>query len=329
MREILWISLPEKIVISIDRILKFINEKKLNSLSVKQLLLKLINKKVSNQTESWKQVFEKYNNITTVNDIDLSQLHLKALSLNNQFLRYEEKLENKLFKPNELISLIILNYSDSELIGSELCKALKTNNKKRVAKEILENSAYVKTEKRIVSSVSNLRLLNYALYANDTSVLLPKTVRNRIRKGTVRKGITLLEVGHFPSVNRSYWLNLPPSSGNANILDAASIPLEELQADEHSGYRAITQRKFSLPANSGSSNDISSVLVCMLALFSLSRIRPIDTIFCNLYRAIFRNLCRDMGNLINYIGNFFSKKNLPTTEHVEQKNQSFSHISHG
>ena len=32
------------------------------------------------------------------------------LSLNNQFLRYEEELENKLFKPNELISLIILNY---------------------------------------------------------------------------------------------------------------------------------------------------------------------------------------------------------------------------
>ncbi len=323
MREILWISLPEQVAQETNKILEFINEKKLNSLSVKQLLLKLINKKVSNQTKSWKHVFEKYNDITAVKDIDLSLLHLKALSLNNQFLRYEEELENKLFKPNELISLIILNYFDSELIGSELCKALKTNNKKKIAKEILENSAYVKTEKRIVSSVSNLRLLNYALYANDTSVLLPKTVRNRIRKGTMRKGITLLEVGQFPSMNRSYWLNLPPSSGNTNILDAASIPLEELQADEPSGYRAITQRKFSLPANTGNSNDISSVLVFMLALFSLSRITPIDTIFCNLYSAIFRNLCRDMGNVANYIGNFFSKKNLPTTEHVEHKKSIF------
>lgn len=134
MREILWISLPEQVAQETNKILEFINEKKLNSLSVKQLLLKLINKKVSNQTKSWKHVFEKYNDITAVKDIDLSLLHLKALSLNNQFLRYEEELENKLFKPNELISLIILNYFDSELIGSELCKALKTNNKKKSLK---------------------------------------------------------------------------------------------------------------------------------------------------------------------------------------------------
>lgn len=306
MREILWITLPKQVAQETNKILEFINEKKLNSLSVKQFLLKLINKKVSNQTKSWKHVFEKYNDITAVKDIDLSLLHLKALSLNNQFLRYEEELENKLFKPNELISLIMLCSSGADLVGPKLCKALKDSNNKSIAKEILENSSYVKAQRRIVPSDSNLCLLNYALYANDVSVRLPDSVRNKVRAGAVREGVTLLEVGQFSFINQSYWQPL-----SAPLKNNASIYFETSPTIESSTYLAVIAEKSSLPTNAGNSNYIDSVLVGSLAFFHLVKHTPALGV-------VVRNIHKDIGNTLRYIRSFFPKQNTLHPEQVEQ-----------
>lgn len=52
MREILWISLPEQESVDIKGVINYINKKNLPSLSVEQLLEKLIN----NQADGWSQV---------------------------------------------------------------------------------------------------------------------------------------------------------------------------------------------------------------------------------------------------------------------------------
>ncbi|WP_342147082.1 hypothetical protein [Rickettsiella endosymbiont of Aleochara curtula] len=302
MREILWISLPEQVAQEINNVLKFINKRKLPSLSVKQLLLDLID----NKANDWKQVFAHYNNITAVDDINLSELLAKTLSLNNQFLRHEEALEDKLFKPNQLISLIILCYSDPDLVGRKLCKALKDNNSKGIAKEILENSAYVKAQRRIVPAVSNLRLLNYAFYANSPAVQLPDTVRNSVRAGTVREDITLLEVGQFSFINQSFWRPVA-----APLKNNASIYFETSPAIESSTYLAVTAEKSSLPTNAGNSNHIDSVLVGSLAFFHLVKNTPVLGV-------VVGNIHKDIGNTLRYIRNFFLKQNTLRPEQIEQ-----------
>lgn len=302
MRETLWIFLPKKEAEDVKRILNFINEKKLSALSVKQLLQKLID----NQADHWRQALVQYNNIASVR-IDLSKLLVRTLDVNNQFLRHQEKLENKLFKPNELISLIILCYSDPNLIGQKLCKALQDNNNKGIAKQILENSAYVKTQGRVVPKLSNLRLLNYAFYANDTSVQLPNAVRNRIRRGAIEKGITLLEVGQFTYINSTYWAT------HSSFLNhtANTISFEQWKVESFS-YPAISSEKSTSATNSGNNNNISRLLAVGLVGFYVFKNLPVvGQVACN--------VGKDIRNVTNHIGNFFSMKHTEYLRQVEKK----------
>lgn len=194
MTEKLWISLPSNEETALKEVINSITNKNLTNLSINQLIEKLEN----NQAADWLVVLGQYNSIPSINNMDVSNEEVlgRARSVRNKFdiknledqILYPD-LKNKILDPNQLLSLVILCYSNPSLIAPELCKALNKNDVAAIKHEILENSARV--EDRVAPWASNLRLANYALYANDTTVRLPVDVINRVKNETIQKRLTV------------------------------------------------------------------------------------------------------------------------------------------
>ncbi|MGB8285370.1 MAG: hypothetical protein WCB98_02745 [Candidatus Aquirickettsiella gammari] len=315
MREILWISLPEQESVDIKGVINYINKKNLPSLSVEQLLEKLIN----NQADGWSQVITQYNNISSVRNIDASEMRVRALAVNNQFLQHQAVLVDKVFNPNQLLGLIILCYSNPLLIGPKLCRALKEEDADSVAREILENSAFVRAAGRVVPWASNLRLLNYALYANNTSVQLPIGVLTRIRMDAVKKGIHLVELGRLADTS---------DTSLAAMIPLATPPLamvndtnfQELQQGEvkSAGYLGVTFEESTFNFNVADHRRIDGVLASTLFLLQIPVVSPV-------IRNVGRDLANGLSRVAHYTGNFFMKNAEKVNASAEEQATLLSH----
>ena len=186
MSEILWITLPSNEENELKEVINLMASKNLTNLSINQLIEKLAN----NQAANWLTVLSQYNSIPSIHNIDASEMLVKAKKVRDKFgQRGYPQLKDREFEPRELLSLVILCYSNPNLIGPKLCRALNENDVAAIKHEILENSSYVREQRRVVPWTINLRLANYALYANDTSVRLPVEVINRVKNETIGKTI--------------------------------------------------------------------------------------------------------------------------------------------
>ena len=137
MSETLWITLPTNEENELKAILNLIVTKNLDNLSINQLIEKIKN----HQAQDWLEVLGHYNSITSINNINLSQILTRAINVKNKFDRENSKngiiyphLKNQVFTPNQLLGLIILCYSNPNLIGPKLCKALNDNNEADIKK---------------------------------------------------------------------------------------------------------------------------------------------------------------------------------------------------
>lgn len=173
--ETLWIRLPLNEKREIESVIE--SCKNLPSLTINQFIAKLKN----NEAESWIQVFDQYNSISSIRNMNSSEMLDRSQKVRDKFEeRGYPQLKDRTFEPQELLALVILCYSNPNLIGPKLSKALNDNNVTDIEKEILENSAYSKAQKRVLPFASNLRLINYALFAKNSTVLLPVNMINRI-----------------------------------------------------------------------------------------------------------------------------------------------------
>ncbi|WP_342220453.1 hypothetical protein [Rickettsiella endosymbiont of Miltochrista miniata] len=304
MPETLWRSLPTNEANKLKTVIKSIDNKNLTNLSANQLIEKLEN----NQATNWLEVLSQYNAIPSINNMNSSEMLGRTKSVTRKFRqRGYDQLENREFQPNQLLSLVILCYSNPNLIGPNLCKALNDNNVDNIKKEILENSARVGD--RVVPWASNLRLLNYALYANDTSVELPNGVLNRIREGARQRNISLVEVGGSPEIEVR-------SSRSINAVNQpVQLPLQVNATD--TGPMLINGSAVTHNAVNSISN--SDMLIGGWALFQIARNTPVG--------AIFGNVAKDFVTAGKYVGSFFSSKAPELTDQVEQKTPFLSSVA--
>lgn len=298
MQETLWISLPEQEAAGIKKIINYIDDKKLSSLSVEQLLEKLI----SNQADEWLQAIVQYNNIASVRNIDVAEMRVRTLAVNNQFLGHQARLVNKVFSANELLGLIVLSYSNPLLIGPKLCRALKENNTDGIAREMLEHSAFVRSAGRVVPWASNLRLLNYALYANDTSVQLPMDVLTRIRTAAIAKGIKLLEIGQLldTNTNNTSLAAMTPLATPSLVMVNDTDFQELQQGGVKSGFLGVTFEEPTVDVNGADHRRIDGVLASTLFLLHIPVVSPV-------IRNVGRDLVNGLSRVAHYTGNFFMR----------------------
>lgn len=339
MTETLWISLPTNEENKLKEVINLISSKNLTNLSVNQLIEKLEN----NQAAGWLEVLGQYNAIPAINNINSSEMLDRAKSVRNKFgQRAYPQLKDREFEPRELLGLIILCYSNPNLIGPKLCKALNGNNEADIKKEILENSSYVRAENRVVPWTLNLRLANYALYANYTSVRLPVTVIDRVKNETIQNGRTVHLVdqrGGFDEwVNGTERAARGLRSANDEIkLDSYQI-LQSLQSDgqdlsensqsitalpsnysssQMDNYRLINESSADYSAANFSNGN--SLLIGSLVGFHVFRNLPIIS-------PVLRNMRKDIVTAGSQIGSFFSKHNSEHAEQLEQKTPPLSAV---
>lgn len=300
MSETVWVSLPLQEKNALTKVINSIESKNLTSLSVNQLIEKIEN----DQAPRWFEVLRQYNSIPSVNNIESLEMLDRAKSVKRKFKqRGYEQLENREFQPNQLLGLVILCYSNPNLIGPKLCKALSDNNVDNIKKEILENSARVGD--RVVPWASNLRLLNYALYSNDTSVELPNGVLNRIREGARQKNISLVEVGGSLEIDVS---RDSPSINGVN----QPIPLH-LQANDTYAESKLIEGSASVSAhNTANFSNGNDLVIGGLAGFHILKSLPVIS-------PVLRNMGKDLVTASKHIGSFFSSKDPELADQVEQK----------
>lgn len=340
--EILWYRLPWAEKAKMEDVIKLIASKNLTKLSINQLIEKL----EDNQAADWIEVLEKYNSIPSIKNMDTSQILVRAEGVRGKFeQRGYPQLKDREFEPRELLSLIILCYSNLNLIGPKLCKALNDNNEAAIKKEILENSARVGD--RVAPWASNLRLANYALYANDTTVLLPVDMTNRVQRETLandKYNVTMIDeqFGFTVVVNcidREVCSRSKRATSETKPHDALlGIPIEEApDSDEDdlnistlnipaSGFNQTGQGRFPLissesetlpepfplqASNAVNTNNLNGMVVGGLALFHIVKNTPVA--------AVVRNIGKDLATASKHVGSFFSRNNSECLEEIDQK----------
>ena len=351
MNETLWITIPTDDETALKNVINLIASKNLTNLSINQLIEKLEN----NEAADWIEVLTQYNEIPSLKrNTNPSQMLGRSNSVKNKFDRKNSQdqiiypqLRNKLFQPNQLLSLVILCYSNPNLIGPKLCKALNDDNYTDIKKEMLENSAYRRSENRVLPSQSNLRLLSTALYLNDTSIVLPDDVINRVTRETIRDGRMVIkwdQRGGFEEL-----IDGPARASSENIVnrtkrDQSEIDIDSravlysLQSNEHSitAEKSDDSAQFAIPPfptqmsrlengsivtppealnlhtinNATSSNYANGLVVGSLALFHIAKNTPVT--------AVIRNIGKDLAAVSKHVGSFFSKN----TECVEQEQKT-------
>lgn len=340
--ETLWITLPTNEENKLKEILNLISNKNLANLSINQLIEKLEN----NQAGDWIEVLDKYNSIPSINNINTLEMLVRAEGVKNKFgQRGYPQLKNQEFEPRELLGLIILCYSNPNLIGPKLCKALNDNNEADIKKEILGNSARVKD--RVAPWASNLRLANYAFYANDTLVRLPVEVINRVKHETIQKRLTVHIIDQRGGFDE--WVNGTERASrirrDGSEIDSYAI-LQSLKSSEYDSQYDLEEDfdyslfQLSIPApamrinyfvnktesgpevlalngtnNAESSTYGSGLLMGSLAVFHIARHTPVF--------AVLRNMGKDLAKVRQHIGGFFSKN----VESEEQRDQEITSLS--
>lgn len=325
MSETLWITIPTNEENKLKNIISLISSKNLTNLNIKQLIGKLEN----NQAADWIEVLAQYNAIPSVKNINTSEMLNRAESVRDKFgERGFPNLKDRQFEPRELLSLVILCYSNPNLIGPKLCKALNDNNETNVKKEILENSSYVSAQNRVVPWTLNLRLVNYALYANDTSVRLPVEVINRVKSETIQNGRTVHIVDQRGGFDE--WVNGTERASrakrsNVSELDSYSI-LQSLQSGEHDITGQIhSESQLDLPASASQigysgngSEPVTEVLPLHATNNAASAINNENLaiaglvgfhIFRNLpvVSPVMSNIGKDLKRAGQYVGSLFSR----------------------
>jgi hypothetical protein len=344
MTETLWISLPSNEENVLKEVINSIISKNLTNLSINQLIDKIEH----DQAPRWFEVIRQYNSIPSVNNIESFEMLDRTKSVKRKFRECGyDQLENREFQPNELLSLIILCYSNPNLIGPKLCKALNDNNVDNIKKEILENSARVGN--RLAPWASNLRLANYALYANDTSIKLPVNTINRVKNETIQKGLIVIikdfqggfeEVVDGPrrvsrreravksEIDTYAVLQSSQSSEESFLLNGqfqeVVSPLISEQVN-HSEHGSQLTSGSSVPLNGTSnaaivSNVSSMLLVSGLALFHVTNQIPV-------VGPVMRNICKDAKNAISFMGNVLSKDETEHSDQIEEKAPLLSSIA--
>lgn len=180
MDELLWITLPINEKNSLKNVMSLISSRNLTNLSINQLIEKLEN----NQAADWLDVLSQYHAIPAINNINVSEMLDRAKGIRSKFGQRYPQLKDREFESQALLSLIILCYSNPNLIGPKLCKALNEADETNIKKEMLENSARVGN--RVAPWASNLRLMSTALYFNDTDMRLPDSVIDRVTTEAIR-----------------------------------------------------------------------------------------------------------------------------------------------
>ena len=342
MPETLWVSLPSIEENAIKEVINAITTKNLTNLSANRLIEKLEN----NQAENWLEILSQYNAIPSINNMNFPEMLGRTKSVTRKFRQHGyDQLENQEFPPNQLLSLVILCYSNPNLIGPKLCRALNDNNVENIKKEILENSARVGN--RVAPWASNLRLVNYALYANDTSIRLPVAVINRVKNETIQNGRTIHLVDQRGGFDE--WVNGTERAArgvrSVNIgpeLNPYQI-LQSLQSDQedNSGNGQSTR---ALPLNSsipqttdqphidgpapvsGSAHNTASfsngndLLIGRLVGFHVLKKLPVIT-------PVLRNIGKDLVTAGKHVGSFFSNNNSEPAEQLEQKSSVLSSVA--
>lgn len=310
MSETLWISLPQQEITSLRAVINLIERNNLTSLTSNQLIEKLENE----QAAAWIAALAQYNEISSVGNLDSSEMLHRTRSLKRKFSeRGYQQLESQTFQPNELLALIILCYSNANLIGPRLCAALYANNRDDIKKEILENSAYVSSQRRVVPWASNLRLLTYALYANDTTVQLPTDVITRIREGAEARNIVLDEIGgqsrNTRSVDSQLMTNELPYdeafSENYRISDIAHsiFELQNSYAYKVADHRFIDGTS-SVVSNAAVASNSNATVVLLSGLVGFFALRSIPVI-----GPVVHNINRDLHAGVSRVAGFFSGRN--------------------
>lgn len=339
MSEILWITLPSNEENELKEVINLMASKNLTNLSINQLIEKLAN----NQAANWLTVLSQYNSIPSIHNIDASEMLVKAKKVRDKFgQRGYPQLKDREFEPRELLSLVILCYSNPNLIGPKLCRALNENDVAAIKHEILENSSYVREQRRVVPWTINLRLANYALYANDTSVRLPVEVINRVKNETIQKRLTVHimdQRGGFDEwvngterVNRNkrteseidtYAILQSLQSSEEGVFpdensQKARLPLIFTEVNPPDEVHSLIIREASLPSetsNEATVNSLNGVIVGGLVLFHVVSQIPV-------VGPIMRNIGSDLATAGKYVGNFFSKNH--SVEQLEQKTAQLS-----
>lgn len=345
MRETLWVTIPTNEENKLKDIINLISSKNLTNLSIKQLIGKLEN----NQAANWIEALTQYNAIPSVKNINTSEMLNRAKSVRDKFgERGFPNLKDRQFEPRELLSLVILSYSNPTLIGRNLSTALNDNNNADIKKEMLENSAYRKSEDRVLPSQSNLRLLSTALYFNDTNMRLPNSVIDRVTQETIRDGRIVHKVdqrGDFEEVidgpararnegvqeitprkkrdrseidSHHIWQSLKAeSAGEEHTQSQLTMPASASQIGYSGNGSELVTEALPLHAanNATSSNYASGLMIDSLALFHIARNTPIA--------AVVRNIGKDLVTASKHVGSLFSK-NTECAADQEQKTVLFS-----
>jgi hypothetical protein len=187
--ETLWVYLPEREQQAINNIIQYIGERELGSCSVDNLL----NQLSFNRADDWIQALSDYNQMLS-KKIILRNMPFKVAGLQGKFQKYQSGLNARNFESHELLALVILYYENPALISQKLCSALTAENSNDIYKAIIDNSDLVRKTRaaRMTAQTSNLRLLNYALYANDSSVQLTDEIKDKIIADAAKKNITVI-----------------------------------------------------------------------------------------------------------------------------------------
>lgn len=329
MNETLWITLPTNEENALKNVTNLIFSKNLTDLSINQLIEKLEN----NQAAGWLEVLGQYNAIPSVNNINTSEMLIRAKGVRNKFeLRGYPQLKDREFEPGELLSLIILCYSNPNLIGPKLTKALDEADESNIKKEMLENSARVGN--RVAPWASNLRLLSTALYFNDTDIRLPTNVIDRVTTETIRDGRVVRKLDQRGGFEE--WIDGPArargdgatarmkrneheeldtylilqslqegrtTSGEDHMQSQLDIPASGLPINYSGNGSELVTESLTLYGTNNAANSNSSygnvLLIGSLALFQIARSSPVG--------AVVGNMGKDLAAASKYVGSFFSK----------------------
>lgn len=330
MSETLWITIPTNEENALKNVINSIASKNLARLSIKQLIEKLEN----NQAADWIEVLAQYNAIPSVNNIGSSEILNRSKSVRDKFgQRGYPQLQDRQFAPRELLGLVILCYSNPVLIGPKLCKALNDNNNADVKKEMIENSAYRKSEDRVLPSQSNLRLLSTALYFNNTDISLPNSVIDRVTRETIRDGRIVRKLdqrGGFEEL-----IDGPARARNAGVqgithrkrdvseIDSRHI-WQSLKAESDIVREDHTQSQLGIPASTSQisySSNGSELVTEALPLYATNNAASsinnenlaIAIVGFHIFRnlpvipPIMRNIGKDLKSVGQCLGDFFSR----------------------
>lgn len=275
MSETLWITLPTNEENELKEVINSIKREDLRNLSLNQLLSDFQAKKNYDQGETvifsmyeeankWQNILRNYSAIIEQGkqeihlNTDTVEMLSRMNSVKSKFREHgKSELAEKEFAPNELLCLIIMCYTNPTLIGPKLCQALKDNNLENIKKEMIENSAYSKAQRRVLPFSSNLRLLSTALYFNDTTITLPTSMVDRVTRETIQKGLIVRKVDQ-----RGGFTEVIDGPARASVQENAHRKRDVSEIDRHAVLQSLESGKSSqdgfVPAYVGGTSSSAS-----------------------------------------------------------------------